>query len=502
MQVLLLILVAAVMLPSTGESPVGDVATIAIVLGTTAIIVLAGAAHATMLRRGLDGPGGLRRLERANRTMRWMQRGVVVTVVVGVVGLGFRESVRGLIGDPPLLDEALSLAPALVGITVAWWIFHPFEQRSRESMLLRRLDLGLPVQAPPGRAAWVAIQVRSQLLVLLAPFALLVLGGESMRLLIGGFDAAPPWLSIAGSVAVFGLVALVAPAIVVRLVGAKSMPPGEVRDALESMCRATGVRVRDLLIWPTGGLVVNAGVTGLVAPLRWVMLTDGLLETLERRQVLAVMAHELGHVRRHHMPWMGLAVVALAVGLGVVLDPVAAAVREWRWSLGGDLDAAMRDLDRIDLATTAVVLVGVLIGFGWVSRRFERQADAFAAASMSDLEPLGPGPDDRPPMDPAPGTVTRLGVESMATALSAVAHANGVPMQRFTWRHGSIESRRRHLRTLAGVARSGLPIDRVVRAIKVGSVLMVIGGLGWWWATQPDATSEPSTGVAASEVGS
>jgi hypothetical protein len=40
-QVLLLILVAAVMLPGTGEAPVGDVASIAIVLGATAIIVLA-----------------------------------------------------------------------------------------------------------------------------------------------------------------------------------------------------------------------------------------------------------------------------------------------------------------------------------------------------------------------------------------------------------------------------------------------------------------------------
>ncbi|MFM1833372.1 MAG: hypothetical protein RLZZ461_1688, partial [Planctomycetota bacterium] len=261
MQVLLLILVAAVMLPETGESPVGDVASIAIVLGTTAFIVLAGAVHATILRRGLDGPGGLRRLERANRTMRWMQRAAVFTVVVGLVGLGFRASVRRFVGDPPLLDEALSLAPALVAITLAWWIFHPFEQRSRESMLLRRLDEGLPVQAPPARAAWVAIQVRSQLLVLLMPFALLLLGGESMRLALGGLDGAPDWMPIAGSGVVFLLVALLAPAMVVRLVGARPLPPGEVREALESMCRTTGVRVRDLLIWPTGGIVVNAGVT-------------------------------------------------------------------------------------------------------------------------------------------------------------------------------------------------------------------------------------------------
>jgi STE24 endopeptidase len=494
-QVLLLILVAAVMLPETGESPVGDVASIAIVLGTTAFIVLAGAVHATILRRGLDGPGGLRRLERANRTMRWMQRAAVFTVAVGLVGLGLRASVRRFVGDPPLLDEALSLAPALVAITLAWWIFHPFEQRSRESMLLRRLDEGLPVQAPPARAAWVAIQVRSQLLVLLMPFALLLLGGESMRLVVGGIDDAPDWMPIAGSGVVFLLVALLAPAMVVRLVGARPLPPGEVREALESMCRTTGVRVRDLLIWPTGGIVVNAGVTGLVAPLRWVMLTDGLLETLERRQVLAVMAHELGHVRRHHMPWMGLSIVALAIGLGAALDPVAAAVREWRWSLGGDLDAAMRDLDRIELATVGLVLLGVLVGFGWVSRRFERQADAFAAASMSELE-AGTS------AEAVIGTedVTSTGVEAMSTALSAVADANGVAVGKFTWRHGSIASRRRHLRTLCGVPRKSMPIDRVVQGIKMASVIVILAALGWWWTMPTDTASVASTRPAPTEV--
>jgi STE24 endopeptidase len=494
-QVLLLILIAAVMLPETGESPVGDVASIAIVLGATAFVVLAGGVHAMILRRGLDGPGGLRRLERANRTMRWMQRAAVFTVVVGLVGLGFRSSVRRFVGDPPLLDEALSLTPALVAITLAWWIFHPFEQRSRESMLLRRLDAGLPVQAPPARAAWVAIQVRSQLLVLLMPFALLLLGGESMRLALGGLEDTPDWLSIAGSGVVFLLVALFAPAMVVRLVGARPMPPGEVREALESMCRTTGVRVRDLLIWPTGGIVVNAGVTGLVAPLRWVMLTDGLLETLERRQVLAVMAHELGHVRRHHMPWMGLSIVALAIGLGVVLDPVAAAMREWRWGLGGDPEAAIRDLDRIELVTVALVLLGVLVGFGWVSRRFERQADAFAAASLSELEEF-----DSSEHPPRSDDVTRTGVEAMSTALSAVADANGVAVEKFTWRHGSIASRRRHLRTLLGVPRTAMPIDRVVRVIKVVSAIVIFAALGWWWSMPTDESSVDPSSVPPTEV--
>lgn len=471
MQVLLLILVAAVMLPETGDPPVGHAAAIAIVLGATTLIVLFGAARAAMLRRGLDRAGALQRIERANSTMRWMQRLAVLVVVVGILLLGFREAIRSAVGDPPLLDEAITVSPALVAITLAWWIFHPFEQRSQDSMLLRRLDEGLPVQAPPGRAAFVAMQVRSQLLVLLVPFALLVLGGESVRALASDASEVGPWMASLGAFGVIVGVALVAPAIIVRLVGARPLPEGEVRTALEGMCRRTGVRVRNILVWPTGGLMVNAAVTGLVAPLRWVMLTDGLLESLRRDEVLAVMAHELGHVKRHHMPWMAMSVVALAMGAGVVLDPAIEAIRSWRWELGGDPDAAMRDLGRIDLAATAVVLALVMIGFGWVSRRFERQADAFAATCVSRF-----GGDRR-----TEGTLESAGADAMSSALMTVSEANGVSTGRFSWRHGSIDSRRRHLQSLVGVEIDRLPIDRVVSVVKITSLAVLLGASAWWW---------------------
>ena len=486
MQVLLLILVAAVMLPATGEPPVGRVVSICTVLGAMLALVLAGAMHAAILRRGLDRPGARRRLERANTSMRWMQRLAVIIAVLGIVGFGFRESIRSFVGDVPLLDEALAVSPALVAITLAWWIHHPFEQRSHDSMLLRRLDEGLPVQSPPGRLAHVAMQVRTQMLILLVPFALLVLGGESVRMLAAGADDRSPWAAAAGSlggVGVVATVALFAPAIIVRLVGARPMPPGDVRESLETMCRTTGVRVRDLLVWPTGGLVVNAAVTGLVAPLRWVMLTDGLLETLRRDEVLAVMAHELGHVRRHHMAWMAISVVALALGAGAMLDPLVEAVRTWRWELGGDPAGAIRDLERIDLAATGLVLVAVMIGFGWVSRRFERQADAFAAACLSDFESsdLQPIGDRSTPRTAA--AIDARGVGAMSSALATVSRANGVAAERFTWRHGSIASRRRHLQSLVGVARRAVPIDRVVAMVKVASIVTVLLAGGWWWIT-------------------
>ena len=470
MQVLLLILVAVVMLPFDPGAGGTEFASAFALGGMLALIGSAWIAAAT-LRRGIHGPHARARIEQAARVQRLLQWLAVALVVVAVTVMGLRESVRGMIGDPPFLDELVTMSPALVVIMATWWIFHPFERHVRESMLLRQLDEGIAVQAPPDRMTWVSMQVRTQMLVLLVPLGLLASVGELIRIVIARNPGMPGWLGGVLSTLVIVPVLVLAPWLVVRIVGARPLPPGEVRSTLETMCRESGVRVRDLLLWPTGGAIVNAGVTGVVGWLRWVMLTDGLLETLRRDQVMAVMAHELAHARRHHIPWMVLSVIGLAGGLALLLDPLVVELRGWRIELGGDESPLLRDLETINLVATVLVLIGTLVGFGWVSRRFERQADAFAATALSrDSE-------DRPL--PA---VTAAGIDAMGSALMDVSGSSGVPSRRFSWRHGSIDSRIRHLQSLVGVEVGSLPIDRTVRRVNVLSLLLVIVTGGWWAA--------------------
>ena len=468
MQVLLLILVAVVLLPADMVPGRHELAATVTIGGALSLIVSA-AMISMILQRRLRGPDArstLRRAALVQRVFLWLAVGLVV---VSVLGFGLKDAVRQVVGNPPLLDEILTMAPALVVIVVTWWVFHPFERHARESMILRQLDEGVAVQAPPGRAAWLSMQIRTQMLILLVPLALLAFVGEVVRGILEERSGDPTWLSAVISAGAIVPVLVLAPWLVVRVVGARPLPPGEVRSTLEQMCRNAGVRVRDLLLWPTGGAIINAGVTGVVAPLRWVMLTDGLLETLRREQVMAVMAHELAHARRHHMPWMVLSVIALASGLAFVVDPLVFEIRSWRIESGGVLETIERDLAVVDLVATALVLGGTLVGFGWVSRRFERQADAFAASVLSTDSERHPLP-----------VVTVEGVDAMGSALMEVSDSNGVPSRRFSWRHGSIASRVHHLNTLIDVSVGALPIDRTVHRINLASSLMVVVVGGWW----------------------
>jgi hypothetical protein len=117
----------------------------------------------------------------------------------------------------------------------------------------------------------------------------------------------------------------------------------------------------------------------------------------------------------------------------------------------------------LDGAAVTATLAGSLLWFGWVSRRFEWQADAFAAGDLA-----------RAGGEAESGRVTAEAAGRVMEALGLVAAYNGLAPTRFMWRHGSIRTRQRRLRELVGVPMAGLPIDREVARIKAVTVLGLV----------------------------
>jgi hypothetical protein len=201
--------------------------------------------------------------------------------------------------------------------------------------------------------------------------------------------------------------------------------------------------------------MLNGAVIGITPWLRYIVLTDALLESLDEAEVEAVAAHEVAHVRKRHMLWLALAVIGAALLFGE-----GAALALERAGLPGPLAVWV---------AAAGSLVAVLLVLGAVSRRFEWQADAFAARHLSRAVGGGEtGEQDTAELDTAEqenATITEAGAQAMSTALGRVARLNGFPETRFTWRHGSIATRRKRLLALVGTPAARLPIDRGVRRV-------------------------------------
>jgi len=383
---------------------------------------------------------------------------------VACLWIGWIGLVRGAIGDWVLIDEALVVAPAFGLFLVLWWASYPIERRLRETIAIDAVEHARPVGRLPSRRQHLVDQVRHQALLLLAPLTLILAWTETLffiesRHAEGLIDAVGEQIAsiILNGAHLLGVavVFLLAPEMLRRIWSTHPLPQGETRDALERLLRRQRVSCRELLVWNTHSTLVNAAVVGFFGPLRYILLSDALIETLSPERIEAVMAHEVGHIRRRHIPWMLLAIVAI---FGLTLW----AFTLFAQALGVVLAAAGEQIG--DLLRTGALLGAIVAAFtifGFVSRRFERQADAFAAQHLSGME--RDAEDDR--IEVTPEAAGR-----MAEALDDVARLNHIPRRRFTWRHGSIAGRQRALHALVGRPVGRLPIDRTVRRIKIASI--------------------------------
>ncbi|MBI1372759.1 MAG: M48 family metalloprotease [Phycisphaera sp.] len=394
------------------------------------------------------------------------QWGLALMFLVDLFALGWLEWLRVRLGDLILVNDVLALSPVFGALMLMWAAYYPIDRYLRGA---HPDDEG---RFP--RLRFIASQVRHQLLLMMAPL-LLLLGWMQI---VDRYVAAEPYHSVVSAAGLI-IVFMFAPLMIRFVWDTVPLPPSELHNRLLDLCRKYHVRVRTLLMWRTHGGMVNGAVMGIVGRLRYILLTDGLIERMDPDHVEAVMAHELGHVTRRHIPWM---LVCAAASISVVAMAISG-VQLAAESLGWRMPETWEQDPNVQVPIIFVLTMGFAVVFGYISRRFERQADTFAVQHMT--ERLG---------DPAaPGVITAEAVHVVTEALTQVAKMNHIPLGRpstiweamtpMNWRHGSIPWRIAYLDTLVGQRVDDCPIDRKVRRIRwvCAAVLLaaiILGGAG------------------------
>jgi heat shock protein HtpX len=168
--------------------------------------------------------------------------------------------------------------------------------------------------------------------------------------------------------------------IVLKVHGAKVLGPGEMQwlqDDVREMTQRAGMPMPKVAFIPKGA--PNAFATGRNPKNAVVAVTQGLLDVCDRRQVRAVMGHELGHVRNRDMLTMTL------VSGAVSAISMLAMFARFGALFGG------RDDDQNPLALIAVALfaplMAMLVQMG-ISRSREYGADRAGAGLCDDPSAL------------------------------------------------------------------------------------------------------------------
>ena len=197
------------------------------------------------------------------------------------------------------------------------------------------------------------------------------------------------WLWDWGAVmAVQLIMSVLAPILILPLFNKLTpLPEGGLRNALMDLAKRTqfGARSIQLMDGSKRSRHSNAFFTGF-GRFRKIVLFDTLVEQLSEPELEAVVAHEIGHYRKGHIPRM---LFFSSVGLLAGFYVLAVLARQGWFYRGFGFEPGN--------ITPAFLLFGLLagsVGFWigpvahWWSRRYEYQADAFATQAVGQAQSL------------------------------------------------------------------------------------------------------------------
>jgi STE24 endopeptidase len=412
----------------------------------------------------------------ATRARRFHAALVLCGFVVLLTGCGWGRFVEDHWPWPGA--EIVMLSPLLAALVLAWERFYRLECLAAGSHFI-------------SKANFLLLQLRNHLLIVVPP-AFLWLVQEIVESMLPPAAGRRP-LFVACYFAILALALVCLPLLLRLFLGLRPLPAGPLRDRLTEAARRLRFRCGNILVWDTHRTMANALISGFLPWPRYVILTDRLLEELTPDETEAVFAHEVGHVRHHHMALYVIFCLSSLVLLGAAggyFRELAGPYFE-RYAVGGSdparyaagiagalaaaagpgvlalpvvpVDPGAASVPLITAANVVTVL-GVafyfVVVFGFLSRHCERQADLFGAAATSSDAFIG--------------------------ALERVALVNGIPREQGgwfrSWRHPSIAERVAFVRLLGTDPQRQSRFHRSLRLFKWGLAMSLPGLLAvlWW----------------------
>ncbi|MBW2036022.1 MAG: M48 family metalloprotease [Deltaproteobacteria bacterium] len=309
----------------------------------------------------------------------------------------------------PTIMGLLFVALFMGYLAIIWWEAHPCYRRlfqarvSRRSYLFSNILFNFPVILP-----WIFISALAEIinLIPLKVSSDLLAKPEGQILFFSCFLAA---------------LIVVAPSLIKFFWRCRPLPQGAQRKRIEDICKKASLAYRGILNWPLfEGKLLTAGIMGLVKRFRYILVTESLLQILDPDEVDAVMAHEIGHIKRRHLVFYLVFFLGFIVLSYSTFDLILYAILYGNLALpvlhyhGGEPSAVVSILFAAAMALTFVIYFRFI--FGYFMRNCERQADLYA------FKLLGTG-------------------SGLVSSLRKIATYSGQSHDRPCWHHFSIRER-------------------------------------------------------------
>ncbi|MGA9536976.1 MAG: M48 family metalloprotease [Desulfobacterales bacterium] len=249
------------------------------------------------------------------------------------------------------------------------------------------------------------------------------------------------------------IVAVIGPAMIQKFWRCRPLEDSTMRQRIEALCKKANLEYANILYWPIfGGRMITAGVMGLIKKFRYILVTSALLSSLQPAEIDAVIAHEIGHVKRYHLVFYLVFFAGFMVLTYATYDLIFYAViyTEPMFQFFSRFGFNPVTLTSVFLSVNMVVIFLIYFRFifGYFMRNFERQADGYVYTLFDTAQPL-------------------------ISTLEKIAYTSGQSPDRPNWHHFSISERISHL-ARCEIDRS--TIDRHDRKVR-NSILVFVASM-------------------------
>lgn len=334
---------------------------------------------------------------------------ILFAIIVHGLGLPSHGAQASLFQVLPTLLAVVFLLLFLFILSIVWHSAYPSYRKlygsdlSRLAYVISNWRMAVPIILP-----WVMVSIVADII-----FAL-------------PFERPKQFLSSTEGEVIYFLVFLVivavfAPLVIQRFWGCYPLEPGFYRQRIEKLCRRAGIGYRNIVYWPVfGGRMLTAGVMGIARRFRYILVTDALLRSLAPEEVDAVIAHEIGHVKKRHLLYYiffmaGFMLISFAI-YDVTIFLIFSARPLYQMVLNLGIDQATIISSLFSVVFLLIFLVYFRFVFGYFMRTFERQADGYV---YSLFDTAGP----------------------MITTFQKIAATSGQSPDKPNWHHYSIRER-------------------------------------------------------------
>jgi len=189
------------------------------------------------------------------------------------------------------------------------------------------------------------------------------------------------WISITG---VMIFITMFYSSLIVPLFNKQTpLEDGPLRDAISNFCRKVNFQLDNIFVIDGSkrSKKANAYFSGLGAKKR-IVLYDTLIEELTHEEIVAVLAHEIGHYKKKHSLY-GIILGVVQTGITLYIFSLFTVNPRLSWALG----AKVHSIHMIILAFGVIYSpISTIIGLGlnYLSRSHEYQADKYAKDNFNE----------------------------------------------------------------------------------------------------------------------